>query len=140
MQGVRQLGPSEVLASAPGGSDSIVSETLAPPEKLGTQSQLGVQEAQPATSRAQPMPHTRTTGIIVNLRPRPPRLPTCAGPYGEAAHGATAVHSRNPIRLWQDFRPSRCDLLVCRSCGSRRGFTKNSNRRIALQATRSACG
>ena len=30
MQGVRQLGPSEVLASAPGGSDSIVSETLAP--------------------------------------------------------------------------------------------------------------
>src|SRR5690348_12899410 len=55
MHGVRQLAPSEVFASAPGGSDSIVSETLAPRENdpmLGTQSQLGVQLEQPASSSA----------------------------------------------------------------------------------------
>jgi hypothetical protein len=34
MQGVRQDGPSEVRASAPGGSDSIVSDTFAPVEKV----------------------------------------------------------------------------------------------------------
>ena len=44
---MRQLGPMEVFASAPGGSDSIVSETLAPPDRLlGRKSQLGVQDAQ----------------------------------------------------------------------------------------------
>src|SRR5689334_19454603 len=64
MQGVRQLAPSEVFASAPGGSDSIVSETLGPLENddmLGTQSQLGVQLEQPASNNAPATAPTRTS-------------------------------------------------------------------------------
>src|SRR5205085_6140721 len=65
MQGVRQLGPMEVFASAPGGSDSIVSETLAPPERLGRKSQLGAQDAQPAIERALATAHTRTRSLML---------------------------------------------------------------------------
>jgi hypothetical protein len=60
MQGVRQLAPFEVLASAPGGSDSMVSETFAPldrPGMLGIQSQL--QLAQPPSRRAPDKAQTR---------------------------------------------------------------------------------
>src|SRR3989442_14932214 len=79
MHGVRQLGPREVFASAPGGSDSIVSAPFALPIiLLGIQSQLGVHEAQPATNRALATAHTRTIGIMfTTVSPVAPRLPAC---------------------------------------------------------------
>jgi hypothetical protein len=74
MQGVRQLGPSEVLASAPGGSDSIVSETLAPLVMLlGRKFQLGVPDAQPETSKALVTAQTRINSVIALYVPAPPR-------------------------------------------------------------------
>src|SRR3954451_10840026 len=80
MHGVRQAAPSEVLASAPGGSDSIVSETFAPLERLlGMKSQLGVQELQPAASRALATAHTRTKGVIAVTSPRPRARRTIRG-------------------------------------------------------------
>src|SRR5262245_45689144 len=76
MQGVRQLAPSEVLASAPGGSDSMVSETFALLDMLGMKSQLGVQLPQPASASALATTHTRTIGVITTASPadtgRPP--------------------------------------------------------------------
>jgi hypothetical protein len=75
MQGVRQLAPSEVLASAPGGSDSIVSETFAPlerPDMLGMKSKLGP-ELQPVSNNALATAHTRTTGVITTASPTDPR-------------------------------------------------------------------
>src|ERR1700738_4173372 len=74
MHGVRQPGPSEVLASAPGGSDSMVSETLLPPPRrgmLGRKSQLGVHDEQPATDNAPTRAPTRTRRVIVATFPRP---------------------------------------------------------------------
>src|SRR5437773_11922335 len=78
MHGVRQLGPMEVLASAPGGSDSMVSDTLAGPRRpLGRKSQLGVHDAQPATDRVPTSAHTRIKGIMLkSASPVAPRLPT----------------------------------------------------------------
>src|ERR1043165_2892490 len=71
MQGVRQLAPVEVFASAPGGSDSMVSETFAPldiPGMLGIQSQF--QPAQPPSTRTPDKAQTRAKpGIVL---PRPP--------------------------------------------------------------------
>jgi hypothetical protein len=86
MQGVRQLGPIEVFASAPGGSDSIVSETFALPDRLlGIHSQLGVHELQPASKRALATAHTRTKGVIFETAsPGRPRLPTGANHTGPA--------------------------------------------------------
>src|SRR5436305_15054598 len=79
MQGVRHAGPREVRASAPGGSDSIVSETFAPLVRLlGRKSRLGVQDPQPAASKALPMAQTRTTGVML-LRPPSPRARTIRG-------------------------------------------------------------
>src|ERR1044072_711856 len=70
MQGVRQLAPVEVLASAPGGSDSMVSETLAPLDMLGM---LGIQSqfqpAQPPSKRTPDRALTRTRIDIVLPRP-----------------------------------------------------------------------
>src|ERR1041384_1695628 len=111
MQGVRQLGPSEVFASAPGGSDSIVNETFAPPERpgtLGIQSQLGVQEAQPARQSALAMAHTRTTGVISKLRPRSPRLPgrTIRGRRCGCNRGLPRSAAAAP----ENIVPSRCNL------------------------------
>src|SRR5262245_24229769 len=72
MQGVRQAAPSDVRASAPGGSDSIVSETLGPLVRLlGRKSQLGVQELQPAASKTLATADTRTKGVIALPSPRP---------------------------------------------------------------------
>src|ERR1043165_4797897 len=70
MQGVRQVAPVEGLASAPGGSDSMVSDTLAPPpiDMLGIQSQL--QPAQPPSRRT---PHKALTRTSIDIMlPRPP--------------------------------------------------------------------
>src|ERR1041384_7994304 len=80
MQGVRHDGPSDVVASAPGGSDSIVSETFGPLVRLlGIKLQLlGAQEPQPAVSKALATAHTRTNGVIA-LRPRDPRARTIRG-------------------------------------------------------------
>src|SRR3954453_12832786 len=72
MQGVRQPGPSEVLASAPGGSDSMVSETLVPPPRpgmLGMKSQLGVHAEQPPTDTAPTSAQTRSRGVIAAVFP-----------------------------------------------------------------------
>src|SRR3954469_1144448 len=101
MHGVRQLGPKDVFASAPGGSDSMVSEKLAPPVRLpGTQSQLGVHEAQPATNRALATAHTRTIGIIFKTAsPFAPRLP------------ARADHTGLAFPVQPEFKPiSRCAI------------------------------
>src|SRR5882724_1843581 len=77
MQGVRQLAPSEVFASAPGGSDSIVSETFAAllnDDMLGTQFQLGIQLEQPATISAPATALTRTSiGMRTTMSPAIPR-------------------------------------------------------------------
>src|SRR5215470_10238439 len=74
MQGVRQAGPSDVRASAPGGSDSIVSETLAPLVMLlGRKFQLEV--LQPPASKAPPMAQTRTKDVMSTLRFRAPAFP-----------------------------------------------------------------
>ena len=73
MQGVRQLGPSEVLASAPGGSDSIVSETLAPLVMLlGRKFQLGVPDAQPADEQGAGDGANAYQGCHCTLRPGAP--------------------------------------------------------------------
>src|SRR5688572_2376272 len=74
MQGVRQLAPRDVCASAPGGSDSIVSETLGPPPPPSDQlGMLGIQlpPPQPETRRAPATAHTRTIGVIATPLPRP---------------------------------------------------------------------
>src|SRR3954466_16150275 len=101
MHGVRQLGPNEVLASAPGGSDSIVSETFGVPERLlGRKSQLGVQDAQPATDKALASAHTRTTGVILELRPRSPRLPAWTiGRQGASCNRTPAFSSQKPPQV-----------------------------------------
>src|ERR1051325_386345 len=101
MHGVRHVGPSEVLASAPGGSDSMVSETLAPLVRLlGMKFQLvGAQEPQPAASRALATAHTRTKGLIALPSPRP-RAP-------RTIRGVVRLCNQNPLarprkRLQQD--------------------------------------
>src|SRR5436305_1722850 len=54
-QGVRQLGPVDALASAPGGSDSTFRMLVTDPEgTLKLKSQLGIQDPQPARSGVQP--------------------------------------------------------------------------------------
>src|ERR1700731_379047 len=83
MQGVRQLAPSEVFTSGPGGSDSIVSETFAALPKdgmLGTQFQLGIQLEQPASNSVPATALTRTraltlttTGMRTTISPAIPR-------------------------------------------------------------------
>src|SRR2546423_14936229 len=101
MHGVRQLGPMEVFASAPGGSDSMVSDTFALPMMLlGRKSQLGVHEAQPATNRALATAHTRTIGIIFKTAsPLAPRLP------------ARADHTGLAFPVQPEFKPiSRCAI------------------------------
>src|SRR5260370_5927714 len=106
MQGVRQLGPSEVLASAPGGSDSMVSETLVPPptlDMLGRKSQLGVHDEQPATDSAPTRAPTRTTrGVIVALFPdQSPRPSPPCGPYSPPADLASPP--ADPVSPPEDF-------------------------------------
>jgi hypothetical protein len=76
MHGVRQLAPVEVRASAPGGSDSMVSETFALREKLGMKSQLGAQLAHPAVNSAPAMAHTRKTDVIADRFPGHPTAVT----------------------------------------------------------------
>ena len=67
MQGVRHAGPIEVRASAPGGSDSIVSDTSAPREP--PRSKLGIIDAQPASSVAPAMTLTRTKRNMTMYHP-----------------------------------------------------------------------
>src|SRR5262245_24525074 len=88
MQGVRQLAPSEVFASAPGGSDSMVSETFAALPMLGTQSQLGVQLEQPASMNAPATAPTRTRpGIRTITSPASPADRSVASLRANAALG-----------------------------------------------------
>src|ERR1041384_5075673 len=98
MQGVRHAGPSEVRASAPGGSDSIVSETLGPLVRvLGRKSQLGVQEAQPAASKALATAHRRNKGISVCPSPRPRAV-------GDHKGRAAAVQPKPAFRRFGSIR------------------------------------
>src|SRR5947199_885394 len=120
MQGVRQLGPREVFASAPGGSDSIVSDTLAPPMMLlGRKSQLGVHDAQPATNRALATAHTRTIGIMfTTVSPVAPGCPparTIRG--GRLPRNRSSTRSADPPS--QGSAPSYCEIKSYRLCGSR---------------------
>src|SRR5215211_4269599 len=99
MQGVRQLGPIEVLASAPGGSDSIVSETLLPPERLlGRKSQLGVHEPQPATDSVPASANTRTVTRGVIFKTASPDRPGCRCDHRAGAF-AVQPHPREVTRV-----------------------------------------
>src|SRR5262245_53326113 len=129
MQGVRQVGPSDVRASAPGGSDSIVSETLGPLVRpLGRKSQIGVQELQPAASKRLATAQTRTKGVMFTLRPRAP----AAGPYGEgqplatgnAADGRRAELEQSVLRhcMFKAYRPCESRPNACRTRAPGRRF------------------
>src|SRR3954464_5033727 len=106
MHGVRQAVPSEVLASAPGGSDSIVNETFAPLVRLlGMKFQLGVQELQPAASRALAMAHTRTKGVIALASPARPRA---AGTIGAGRRPCNQKPAPSASMSVQQATPRYC--------------------------------
>src|ERR1700752_111659 len=118
MHGVRQAVGRDVCASAPGGSDSIVSETLAPLVMLlGRKFQLGVREVQLAASKALAMAQTRTKGVICTYVPRP-RARTIRGeqsaPNQNLAFGASAEiiatrHNLLPFHsLYAVRKPPQC--------------------------------
>src|SRR5439155_5045574 len=117
MHGVRQAAPSEVLASAPGGSDSIVSETFAPLVRLlGMKFQLGVQELQPAASRALATAHTRTKGLIALASPARPRAARTIGAGRRPCNQKPAPSGS----MWHQQTASKlCILTVYRQYGNR---------------------
>ena len=87
-QGVRQLWPSVVRASAPGGSDSIRSVSAAGADLKN--SRLGIDIAQPATVR----PHATTAITRLMVVPNVGQLAAAdvpvSQPYGRTGPGATA--------------------------------------------------
>src|ERR1043165_8089570 len=107
MQGVRQLAPSEVRASARGGSDSIVSETFGPLVRLLGIQLVGAQEPQPAASKALAIAHTRTNGIIA-LRPRGP-------PGADHTGRAGAMQPKPGSRNLAGVAETRANLLHSQS-------------------------
>src|SRR3954452_12206542 len=117
MHGVRQLSPSEVFASAPGGSDSIVSETLAARiDMLGTQSQLGIELEHPATIRT---PATALTRTRMDMRENcfPGKMPRQA--YEPGLAGAIFRWAQKAAAAWQQSFASGCTGTSCRRCETR---------------------